>query len=240
MFKNLFNNLSKNQKIGIAVIAQVIIIVALVSILQFCLAPRQYASIEDSKTEEEVNIPNNAKNYVADNIWLLISGSLPDVDSNNIDDIVIREGTYQETENEDGSVRVNFIVDIDSLKQTYTISTGWSKDKSAVYEVVVDCPPQSMMKYSETICHGSYNNTYSLDLYLPYTVDSTYEDAAPNVYIEGNEIDKTILVMVSACDAEKYKKMAMDYLKSTPIKLSEYEIIYEVNGTDVICSDEDL
>ena len=237
MFKNLLNNLSKNQKIGIAAILQIVIIAILVSVLQFFLSPRQYASIEDNKTEEEASIPNNAKDFVADNIWTLVSSNLPGVDSNNIDDIVIREGTYQETENEDGSVSVNFIVDIDSLKQTYTISTGWSKDKSVVYEVVVDCPPQSKMKYPETICHGSYNSTYSLGLYLPYVVKSQYEDAAPDIHIEGDEANKTIDVIVSVCDSEKFKKMATDYLESTPIKLSEYTINYSENSTDVICNE---
>ena len=49
---------------------------------------------------------------------------------------------------------------------------------------------------------------------------------------------KTIDIMVSVCDAEKFKQEATDYLNSTPIKLSEYTISYEVNSIDVECSNE--
>ena len=97
------------------------------------------------------------------------------------------------------------------------------------------------MKYPETICYGMYNNTYSLDLYLPYAVypeghdpnDST--PLAPNYIIHGDEFDKTIDIEVSICDAEKFKQEAMDYLNSTPIKLNEYKINYNVNDVDVGC-----
>ena len=235
MFKNLLENLSKNQKIGIAVMLQVIIVAILGAILQANLVPAQHAAVEDNATEETTGMSNDTKDFVAENIWQLITSKVSGLDSNNVDDIVIREGTYEKKENEDGSVSVSFIVDNDSLKQTYTVSTGWSKDKSVTYEVVVDCPPQDLMKYPETFCRGTYNNSYSLDLYLPYTVESPYEDSANNIYIEGNDANKTIDVIVSACDVEKFKKQAMDYLKSTPIKLDEYTINYEVNSVDIEC-----
>ncbi|MBR3236327.1 hypothetical protein IKF92_01430 [Candidatus Saccharibacteria bacterium] len=213
-------------------LVQIIIIAVLVSIVQTFTGERQHAFIDDSN---DVDMSSKAEDFISDSIWELIEANIPNVDKNNIDDIVIREGTYEEIENDDGSVSVNFIVDIDSLKQTYTVSTGWTKDKSTIYEVIVDCPQQKLMKYPETVCQGTYNNTYSLDLYLPYVVDSENEDATSNVYVYGNENDKTINVEVSACDPEKYKKMAMDYLESTPIKLSDYTINYEVSYTDIEC-----
>ena len=237
MFRNLVNNLSKGQKIGLAIIVQVIIIAILGTILNYSLAPRQYASIEDNGTEKGVDLPEEAKNLVSDSIWLLMRAYVSDLNKNDINDIVIREGTYEESENEDGSFNVNFIVDIDSFKQTYTVSTGWTKNRDMIFDVAIDCPPKELMKYPDTVCYGTYNDTYSLDLYLPYMVNSDYEDAAPNIYIDGSEVDKTIDVMVSVCDAEKFKKEAMDYLESTPIKLSEYTITYDVNDTDVICGD---
>lgn len=235
MFRNLINNLSKGQKIGIIVIAQIIIVAILGTILSFCLAPRQYASIEENETEKEIDLPEEAKKLVSDSIWLLVRAYVPDLNKNDINDIAIRDGTYEETVNEDGSVNVNFIVDIDSLKQTYTVSTGWTENRDVIFDVTIDCPSQDLMKYPETICYGTYNNTYSLDLYLPYSVYPESGDGAPNYMINGDEANKTIDIMVSACDAEKYKKEAMDYLRSTPIKLDEYTINYEVNSVDIDC-----
>ncbi|MBR3157307.1 hypothetical protein IKF20_02685 [Candidatus Saccharibacteria bacterium] len=235
MFKTLLGNLTKNQKIVLVVIAQILVIAIIASVLQFALADKPHATIDDANDSE---MPGDAEDFIEENIWQLIESNVPNVDRNNIKDVTIREGTYEESENEDGSISVNFIVDIDSLKQTYTVSTGWSKDKSVVYEVIVDCPPQELMKYPETVCQGTYNNTYSLDLYLPYVVDSSIEDAAPLVFMDGNESKRTIDVTVSACNPEQYKKLATDYLDSTPLDLSEYTINFEVSSTDAICEEE--
>ncbi len=240
MFKNLLKNLTKSQRIVLGVIAQALFIIILILIVQSFTGEKKHLSIDKSDTSD-VDLTENVEKFVADNIWEVVKNYVPGAESNDINDAVIREGTYEEIENEDGTIGADFIVDIDSLKQTYVVSTAWSKDKSVVYEVTVSCPPQSEMKYSETICYSAYNNTYSLDLYLPYAIYPDGFDAedaeptAPNYMITGSEEDKTLDIMVSQCDADKYKNEAMDYLKTTPIKLDEYEIIYEINSVDVRC-----
>ena len=153
-------------------------------------------------------------------------------------DVVIREGTYKEVESEDG-VKVEFIVDIDSLKQSYIVRTGWTNDKSVIYEVIVDCPPQSKMKYSDTVCYGAYNDTYSLDLYLPHMVypegHRVGDNMAPDYMITGDESAKTLDIMVSKCNVEGFKKDAWDYLNTIPIDFSDWTVNYEINSTDVGC-----
>ena len=126
MFNNLVSNLSKSQKVVIVVILQIVFIAIIGSVLQFCLMPHQHASIESSEIEKEVDMPADAKDFVSSSIWSLVSSYVSDLNSNDVDDIVIREGSFEAVENDDGSVSVNFIVDIDSLKQTYTVSTGWT------------------------------------------------------------------------------------------------------------------
>ena len=238
MFKNLIDNLSKGQKIGILVAGQIIVVVLIVLTVLAFTSGRDYVKIEDTAGND---VPENAKEYIADNIWAVIKDNVVDVTRNDIDDVVIREGTYEETEMEDGSVQASFIVDIDSLKQSYTINTGWSKDRNTVYEVIVDCPTIDKMKYPETVCYGTYNNTYSLNLYLPYAMYPEDYDAendevmAPEVYIDGDESERTIDVMVSVCDAEKYIKKAMEYLDTIPIDLNSYTVKYEINDVNVRC-----
>ena len=95
------------------------------------------------------------------------------------------------------------------------------------------------MKYPETVCYGAYHNTYSLDLYLPHLVYPEGRDgsspAAPNYMITGDQDAKTLNIMVSICDAEKFKKEAWDYLNTVPIDFSDYTVKYEENGINVRC-----
>lgn len=237
MLKTFVANLSKGQKTFIAVLLQTIVIILLITVLNVFLPERTHIKI-DGYDSAENSIPGNAKEFIAKNTWNLVQSSVKDIIGSSIDDATIREGTYRETKNEDGSTSVEFILDIDSIKQTYVITTGWSKDKTTTYQVIVNCPSQNEMKYPETICHGMYNSTYSLDLYLPYVVNSPYEDAAPDILIEGNETDKTIRVMLTTCNTDINRQKADQYLQSIPTDLSSYQIIYDVSGADAICSGE--
>ena len=241
MLKNLSENLSKTQKIVILVLLQVLFLALLVLTVR-AFTTDESPVVIDNESADDSSIPKNARNFIADNIWEVIKENIQGVTKNTIDDVVIREDTYDETVLEDGSVWANFIVDIDSLKQSYIISTGWSKDGETVYEVNVNCPPVEKMKYQETICKGTYNNTFSLDLYLPYIMypdgyDEENADGtlAPNYMITGDDKAKTLDILVSTCDAERFKQEAWKYLNSLPVDFSDYTVNYEVNSIDVDC-----
>ena len=240
MLRTLIENLTRNQKIGILVFLQIMVIIILVLVVQTFTAEKTHVEIE--KPEEssiESDMPENVEKYVEDNIWEVIKSKVVGADKNDVD-VVIREGTYSEVKNDDG-VQATFIVDIDSMKQSFVVRTGWSKDKKTVYEVIVDCPKAEEMKYPDTVCYGSYNSSYSLDLYLPHMSypdtgkDGSDSIAAPNYIIYGNEDDKTLEIVVSSCDVEKFKKEAWDYLNTIPIDFSSFTVTYEVNNTDVRC-----
>ena len=195
--------------------------------------------VDIKEGDNGANMSKDAEDFISDNIWQVIKNNALNSDRNDVD-VVIRDGTYKEIEHDDW-IEASFIVDIDELKQSYTVNTGWSKDKSIVYEVVVDCPPVELMRYKETVCVGTFNDSGSLELYLPYLVypdgynEGEDEAMAPEIYIDGDEAEKTIDVMVSTCDAENFKNKAMNYLKTLPIKLNEYTINYEINDINVRC-----
>ena len=238
MLRTFWNNLSKAQKIGFLTLVQLFVVVILVLLVQSFMKEKAYVEMENQSVSE-YNIPKNAEEFIAENIWSIVSSKVADVSSNDIKDVVIREGTYKETQNEDGTVSASFIVDIDSLKQTFTVGVGWSKDGKTVYEPIIDCPPLALMKYPETVCYGAYHNTYSLDLYLPHLVYPEGRDGssptAPNYMITGDQDSRFLKIMVSICDVEKFKKEAWDYLNTIPIDFSNYTVEYEENGINVRC-----
>ena len=239
MFRIFWENLSKIQKIGLVAVLQVSMIVILVLLVQTFTAEKSHVEIE-SQSVSEAGMPKKAEEFISQNIWSIIKSRVADVTQNDIDAVVIREGTFETSENEDGTIAAKFIVDIDSLKQTFTVGTGWSKDGREVYETIVDCPPLELMKYPETVCYGAYHNTYSLDLYLPYTVysegrGSSSSPSAPNILITGNQDTKTLNIMVSTCDEERFKKEAWEYLNTVPIDFSDYTVNYRINGVNTEC-----
>ncbi|MBR2766658.1 hypothetical protein IKD67_01040 [Candidatus Saccharibacteria bacterium] len=239
MLRTFWDNLSRAQKIGLLAIVQLLFIVVLVLLVQSFTREKSHVEIEDQAVAEN-DIPENAEEFIAENIWSIVSSKVADVSSNDIKDVVIREGTYEETQNKDGTVSASFIVDIDSLKQTFTVGVAWSKDGKTVYEPIIDCPPLELMKYPETVCYGAYHNTYSLDLYLPHLVypenrGKSGVSSAPNIMITGDQEKKSLNIMVSVCDEERFKKEAWEYLNTLPIDFSDYTVNYEVNGLNAGC-----
>lgn len=237
MFKTLMQNLSRNQKIAIVVILQLIVILIIAACVNWAFQPKQYVSVENKNS---TSIPDANWNGIKNELWYLIQNNVKNADRADIDDAVIREGTYEETTANDITT-ATFLLDIDSLKQTYFITTSWSDKVELSDALSIDCPPIDQMKYSETVCYGMFNNTYSLDLYLPYVVypdgldDDEGEPLAPNYMITGDEANKTLDILVSVCDVEGFKKAAWDYLNTTPIDFSDYTVNYEVNNLNVEC-----
>lgn len=238
MFKNVWQNMTKNQRIGAIVLLQLFFLAIVAGVIYWSFQPKENVEVVN---ENSTPIPSDYWKGVKQEVWNLLEKNVSNLTQSNIDDAVIREGTYSETYNND-IITATFLLDIESLRQTYAITVSWSK-KVDVYDAIqINCPPRDQMLYPETICYGMYNNTYSLDLYLPYAVyPEGYDDdddagpVAPNYIIHGDEEAKTIDVTVSSCDVEKYKDEAMRYLDSTPIRLSQYQINFEVNDINVEC-----
>lgn len=233
MWRNFFNNLSKQQKIiGFIIIQLIFIIFIILTINSLINSKKPNVDLSDQQIK---NIPSTEQDIFQEQLWNLLSSN-KDLDTNIIKDATIRDDSYNEY-TDSGYKTATFLIDINSLKLTYKVSISWGEDGEILPDsVLINCPPQSEMKYPETICQGMYNNTYSLDLYLPYAVyPEGNENLAPNYIIHGNEYTKKIDIMVSICNIDGYKQQALEYLNSTPIKLDEYQINYEVNNIDVEC-----
>ncbi|MBR3246703.1 hypothetical protein IKF87_02365 [Candidatus Saccharibacteria bacterium] len=245
VLRSLNANLSKGQKIGIFVLVQTIIIVVITATIQGVTQPKERIVVEEPEDNITADIPPENIELFKRTLWDLISQKSDTVNESVIKDVVIREGTYTETEHEFGT-SAEFIIDIDSIKQTYKVNIGWAEDghEDEYYDdVIIDCPPISEMKYPETVCHGMYNDSYSLNLYLPYTIESPYVDeysyAGPELYIDGDEQSHTITVVLNPCNnANVYREKAKDYLKTIP-NINKYQINYITNdGVDVVCAED--
>ncbi len=239
-FKTIWTNLKKWQRITVVVVLQSIFIVIIITTLNSVINGREnHVDVVDD-SNQTASMPIDAKNAYEDALWQIIKTYVDYEDKNIIKDAQIREGSYAETEvNDDGVIQARFIVDIDSIQQTYFVTISWDKSGSNVTEAIIDCPTPEENKYPNSFCQGTYRNSYDLSLYLPYKSSSEEANTdsllAPDFYIDGDQNEKYLDIMLSMCDVERFKKEAWDYLNSLPIDFSEYTINYRINEVNVEC-----
>ena len=175
--KIFYGNLSKGGRIVLWVVLQLLVLIILVPIILSFFQGKERIEIENGDSISSV-VPESLIKSFKETLWELISDNVPDADRSVIDDVVVRDDSYEELV--DGNAKsVTFIIDIDSIQQTFVVSIGWSEDLESGPDnnISINCPPINKMKYPGTVCYGMYNNTYSLDLYLPYAVyPEGYED----------------------------------------------------------------
>lgn len=237
MLNNLINNLTKRQKIIIGIILQLFIIISLVATVNIILNTEKVRTFDADGDSGMDEVPDDLELVFREQLWSVVSTNVEGLDKSELS-YSIRKDSYSANV-EDGVGEAVFLVDVDSVKQTYRVSIVWSEESgSTPDDIVIDCPRKDEMKYPETVCHGMYNDSYSLDLYLPQdliAVENGQEHYYGAVY-EGentNEIDAVLLV----CDLDKARKLADDYLGTIPLDLSSYKINYEIMK-DVDCLDD--
>lgn len=234
-FKSLTQNLSKKQKVVIVVLMQIILVIILASIVVVNTSqPRNHISTVDNDDILK-NIPSKEIELYEQGLWSIIEETVDGADKSMIKDAVIREGSYidetDENQNDSsGSHQVSFIVDIDSIQQSYKVVLGWSRDQ--YNPPIIDCLPASEAKYPDSICYGTYRNTHDLSLYFPYTIYAPQSNGANDVLITGEEYEHWIKVDITNCRPDELKKQAQDYLDSLPIDLTQYNIEYEISDPD--------
>lgn len=162
------------------------------------------------------------------------------VDSNSIKDVLIRDNTFSQIYDDDIDVyTVEFIVDIESISQSYDVSYQWSstgkKDNLTEWGTVVKCLPKEKLVYGNFNCKDMFteldNPVDPILKYLPYSSADFKVTYDPS-------INKTLNVTVYTTSADErinpdsaikqYKANAKKWIESTGVSVSEYKINYTV------------
>lgn len=87
-----------------------------------------------------------------------------------IDDVVVRDGTVEMLRQGDAGTVMTFLIDIDSLKQTYRVQITDTNQETMDVTAYIICPRATERKYSDTECRGHYGTDGNdVGLYLPYS-----------------------------------------------------------------------
>ena len=231
-----------------------VIIISVIAILSI-IALIVYASIMSTRPKDDyLNISNldtytNGKpsdrdtlNYIKETLFKTVNlNTNPPVTSNSVDDVMIREGTFSQEANGDESLyKITFIVDIESLKQSYSVAYSWSMDDDDRFNhdqdergVSVLCLPVDKLIYGDFDCKDLFTEEESfidpIFQYLPHTTldyKVTFDPIA-------EEKTLVITIMTSAADERSdpeaaisaYRSSALQWLDSLEdIDPSDYKI----------------
>lgn len=131
-----------------------------------------------------VNAPADRKEALMGTLYNVLNENLPGKNL-KVGDAVIRDKSY--IDNYDSLTdlhHASFIVDIESIKQSYIAYYEWSDNAEnpnlSGYPVTIDCLPKNLLKYGDFGCmpFGTSTDTPAADVitrYLPYHVESKFE-----------------------------------------------------------------
>ena len=240
MLRTFWNNLSKAQKIGFLMLVQLFVVVILVLLVQSFMKEKAYVEMENQSVSE-YNIPKNAEEFISENIWIAIRNNVADVSKNDIKDVTIREGTYEETKNDDGTISANFIVDIDSVKQSYIAEyfygslEGMNEMEREASATLYCIEEPELVKFPDFHCKANrdFVKPDAISYLLPkefdgFTADYTYSLSSKSGYAVVVEYDPSESVYMSGrVEAYKTEKMneLKEYLKKAGVDPDAYEYI---------------
>lgn len=168
------------------------------------------------------------------------------IEDKQIKDAQIRSGTFNQTYSKEHNVyTVTFIVDIESLQQSYQASYQWAKDKKSKYSLDewgsnVRCLPQSKLIYEDFKCKDMFTEMggeeESIIKHLPHSTLSYRITLGPsmpyvlNIVISTNAADERGDAKAAI---EKYKNQANEWIRSVGFDPQDYTINYTYKRASV-------
>lgn len=158
--KIAWNNLTKNQKIGL--FAGVIVLIASVVIVcMFLIKPEAHVNL---KFSAKTSIPEKELTNIKSQLILVIQDNSKNFDEHGAYDGVVRD--YQENVGKKTST-ASFFADFDKIRQSYKVEITWPDPGLDSPNVVISCPLADS-KYPDTPCKTEVNSTSEIVGYLPY------------------------------------------------------------------------
>ena len=141
--------------------------------LIWCMMPKDYDKITIINRDELSKISDSDINNFRNELLILLRNYNAIGVDDEVSDVVIREGSEISSTNVDTDggywKETTFLIDIDSLKQTYTVKIIESDEKLDGITAQIYCPKLTESKYPESECRGIYySDNTSIEYRLPY------------------------------------------------------------------------
>jgi hypothetical protein len=154
--------------------------------------------------------------------------------SNGVKDFRVREGTFEQRDEDDYHL-VEFLIDSESLRQSYAVSYQWgNQNKFEQYVGMIVCVQPSRVIYPEFNCKDPIISESlaperaKLDDYIPYSAE--HFEIRSDIRTSPISIIITISINDTETDAveDHYYNEALRWLMATGLNLDEYTIVRRV------------
>lgn len=191
------------------------------------------------------NLPADRRNALNSSLYIITKNNLK-TDDINIKDASIREDSVEY--NYDKSTNINsgsFIVDMQSVKQSYFMTYEWSSDANNAnfsgYTATSACLPASDLIYGAFDCIDGFANSKSnaesdpILIHLPY---STFNYTVTADINANNKADLNVNMVLYTSDTRdgnrdnsinKYKTEITNWITSIGLSPADYLINYSIN-----------
>lgn len=196
------------------------------------------------------NIPNEYKEEIEATLYTVVVENSSNKDIGFVRDAFIRDGSYEEEGTVENTIRSgSFLVDIESLRQTYRVQFTYSGDETNVNNrgnaTNVSCPEQDELRFGDFECTSFIGReaapNASIIQSLPYrsvgfNVFAIEEEGAALILYAELNIPTSILG--AGIDPRReavaaYKSDVINWLASKGISAEDYTVIYNYNDDGV-------
>lgn len=241
----------ERKKVLLRIVIAFIAIVAVVIVLAFFFRSdkNQYGYfIKIQNFDQKVkNVPSDTRDSLESYLYnVVVMNVTPDFDARKVGDAYIREGSERQELNNTNVYTGEFIIDIESIKQSYRAQYSYSTDETsrltAGNPVVISCLPEDQLKYGPFECKdlvsGQSNKQDILMQYLPYQnfsfkIIPVEEDGHIHleVALDIPEVDLRGPVESRSEVVANYKIQVAQWITSKGADPSDFEIIYNYTDT---------
>ncbi|MFZ2125129.1 MAG: hypothetical protein WA087_01245 [Candidatus Saccharimonadales bacterium] len=244
-----FSNLDKKQKI--VILSAGFIFVALIALLFLIRTPNKYGEgVSINNYDKYIsNLPTDRRDSINSTLYKIIkSNSDSDSDSDStasVKDATIRDGSSVDTYNKSTDINSgSFIVDMESIQQSYLISYEWSSTENnsnlSGYTAVATCLPTDKLIYGDFNCKDDFINSTSntnRDPILKYLPQSTFNYNITGEINNDNKVDLNVEIFLYSADTrdggrdssiKKYKAEVIKWIRSVKLNPDNYTIYYSI------------
>jgi len=184
----------------------------------------------------------NTLNFIKYSLFNTISYNLDyPITNGEIEDVLVRPNSFSQTYDEATRTHsVNFIVDIESLQQSYGVRYQWSNDRSfitAEYGTLVFCLPIEQLIFGDFQCRYMMSSENQVsDPIIRHLPHSTLNFEITAGGLNNNKLTLNITITLSAYDErtdadaaiESYKVEVVNWIKSIGQTPDNYNLNYNI------------
>lgn len=240
---NLDNLTPRTKKVLLVIL--LVVTVATITLLFVLFAPKNtnpYGGevIIRNYRDNVKNLSGNYEDLIMAELYKVIKLNTKEGEAvPSVNDAILRDGSARQEYSEEFSIyKGSFIVDIESLKQSYIITYVYSRDSDSTalggYPILASCLPVDQLIYGDFGCKD-IESEESVDL-NPITTVLPYSTLSYSIRAVNNDKSIRLIVTLFITEADRrsgeaaaiasYKEEVLAWISSQGFNPADYEIVY--------------